>query len=104
MVPRSQENPRTGGLSKRNPKPTGIRIVKLEEEITWERDHPQTTSLIQHLSQDVVKLSKRQRSALAQIVGKMETDLHASKQAQQALRNHIIWHIEKNNQNAAYSK
>jgi hypothetical protein len=78
--------------------------MKDVEEINWERDHPYTNSLLQNLGRDLVRLSLRQRQVIAQIVGKMEVDLHESKKAQNALRNHIIWHIEKNNQNAAYSK
>jgi len=78
--------------------------MKDEEEILWERDHPHTFSLLQSLARDMVRLSKPQRDSIQNIVGKMESDLHQSKKAQESLRNHIIWHIEKNNQNAAYSK
>jgi hypothetical protein len=67
-------------------------------------DHPITHDLLQTLSRDLIKLSQHQRDAIKRIVGKMEQDLNESKTAQKRLQNHIIWHIEKNNQNAAYSK
>jgi hypothetical protein len=78
--------------------------MKDEESITWERDHPITFSLIQHLGRDLVRMSKPQMENIQRIVGKLEADLNESKKAQKSLQNHIIWHIEKNNQNAAYSK
>jgi hypothetical protein len=75
-----------------------------QEEIQWERDHPITHALLMALGQDRVRLSVPQTLNITRIVGKMETDLHQSKKAQHSLRNHIIWHIERNNQLAAYSK
>jgi len=78
--------------------------MKDKELIIWERNHPITFSLIQLLGRDLVRMSKPQMENIQRIVGKMETDLNESKKAQNCLRNHIIWHIEKNNQNAAYSK
>jgi hypothetical protein len=78
--------------------------MKDEESITWERDHPITFSLIQHLGRDLVRMSKPQMENIQRIVGKLEIDLKESRDAQVKLRNHIIWHIEKNNQNPAYSK
>ena len=73
----------------------------MNDEIDWERNHPQTHSLLQMLARDMVRLSKNQRDAIARIVGKMESDLKSSTDAQEKLRNHIIWHIEKNTKSTA---
>jgi hypothetical protein len=72
--------------------------------ITWEQDHPITHALIQALGRDLVRMSKNQMGKITSIVGKMETDLYHSVQAQIKLRNHIIWHIEKNGIKPAYKK
>jgi hypothetical protein len=76
----------------------------MSDEITWERDHPITINLLQSLGRDLIRLSPTQKEAVKRIVGKMEEDLSESKTAQTRLQNHIIWHIEKNKQNAVYAK
>jgi hypothetical protein len=78
--------------------------MNTDEEIDWERNHPITHSMLQTLARDAVRLSKPQRDLISRVVGKMETDLNESREAQFKLRNHIIWHIEKNKQNPAYGK
>jgi len=72
-----------------------------EEEINWERNHPITHHLIQELGRDMVRMSKNQKETISRIVGKMETDLNESRDSQHKLRNHIIWHIEKNSKSTA---
>ena len=72
--------------------------------IDWERDHPITHDILQILGRDIVRISKNQTETIKRIVGKMEEDLKQSRLAQVRLQNHIIWHIEKNSNLAAYSK
>ena len=79
-------------------------VVDIDAEITWERDHPITHDLMNILGRDMTRLSKNQRETITRIVGKMEEDLKQSRLAQVRLQNHIIWHIEKNSNLAAYSK
>lgn len=75
-----------------------------DPDLIWERDHPATHDLIQILGRDIVRISKNQLQTIKKIVGKMEEDLKQSRTAQVRLQNHIIWHIEKNSNLAAYSK
>lgn len=76
----------------------------MSDDIKWEYNHPITHDLLQTLARDLIRLSQPQMDSVKRIVGKMEEDLNKSKTSQKRLQNHIIWHIEKNNQNAAYSK
>jgi len=75
--------------------------MEIDAEINWERNHPITHHLIQELGRDMIRMSKNQKETIARIVGKMETDLDESRDAQHKLRNHIIWHIEKNSKSTA---
>jgi len=72
-----------------------------QEEIEWERNHPITNSLLATLARDMVRLSKKQQETIRQVVGKMEVETRESRDAQHKLRNHIIWHIEKNSKSTA---
>jgi gas vesicle protein len=79
-------------------------VMDIDAEINWERDHPITHDILNTLSKDIVRLSKNQTETIKRIVGKMEEDLKQSRTAQVRLQNHIIWHIEKNSNLAAYTK
>lgn len=79
-------------------------VVDIDAEINWEYNHPITHSLLMELGRDIVRLSKHQRTFIKNVVGKMEEETNEAKKAHMNLRNHVIWHIEKNSSKPAYTK